>query len=144
MDVFFYDRDPFNGAERLYKISKAIEATAPKKLGLKLTNCCRPRRFGAEPGADEQLLVEISPYPFHAVIVHISAADSEHVIGAALTGLEYNGLPLSRLIILDPLAAEPYSEDKGVQRVPARSGNGYLENVDVGTVLQLLSELNGT
>lgn len=137
MKALMYDRDPFNGAERLLKNARAITEATPHYLGLQLETYGRHKRFCAEPGAEESLCQE--PFPYKAVIINMSASHADSVCLSARTGLEYNQLPFDSLILLCP-PGFPLQDD-GVQYITTHGGNGYLLPDDAKYAARLLETI---
>lgn len=137
MKVLMYDRDPFNGAERLLKNAHAITEAASPFLKLNLETYSRHTRFGSEQGAEESLCQE--PFPYEAAIINMSALHADSICLAAKTGLEYNQLPFDSLILLCPPGFPPQDDD--VQFVTTHGGNGYLLPDDAKYAARLLESI---
>jgi hypothetical protein len=137
MKVLHYDMSG-NGGGRLAKNTDRMRE-AINGLPVEFVNVNRCNRFGNEPYALD--LLDRTPFPYDAVIVHGDAPNAKDVADTALTALFVNELPPKRLIYLHNSDAPCDLRDSGVQCVPARGGNGYLNPCDAQMVAGLLREL---
>ncbi len=137
MKVLHYDVSG-NGGGRIAKNTDRIRE-AMNGLSPEFVNVNRYKRFGFEPYVCD--LLEQTPFPYDAVIVNGVAPDAKGVADTALAALFVNELPPSRMIFLHPSDAPCELRDAGVQCVPARGGNGYLNPGDAAEVVRILKEL---